>query len=640
MEIEPAKLAKMRVIFALRRISPQMQNDVLSGGGAARLGIEVSHPVALPGDVTIDRATLFSFLQKVADGEVLPPEIACADGTTLAVQAKIEGDAVVLSYHKNATRFPAAILLSADAERRRAAGSDLLRMNTLTLANRNAFEQLIGKPEITHEDFFAASSILIASPEAFAAELRGRAESGKLSLSDFLPKHDQYWANLFAARGQSATLAEFISAELGAERRAVFARDPVSGLETASLSFAAPELIPHEIAASVDGDTLLASMKHLLESGDPFALAGAFDVCADRVGNDDRFAGMGDALLGRLFDDTKRLKRELVPYTAAFVVASAHLAQHQVFQREPVFWRRVAAASHAALITRSLGEAPDDNEELVKWAMQIVGKTYYLSVVRDAMDEPRWRPDWIAPRFLAADLYGRVAGAKQRVASGNVPASWTQKIDKATEWLHEERAFLAANFPSIAQGTLPISNQSAPPGTPVADLYDALIREPTAENLIRLTPIVYSFGFEARAREAALEVMQALRTEARPADIEILERVLGLAACIGAQNRDAGLAEVSAHICLERLALAGNDEFVLPAATILVEAAAANTDRTQAVATLAKRLESLAYVSHPTALEELLEILDILRSIDPVLATQLGRARATARLGLSAAPAA
>lgn len=51
----------------------------------------------------------------------------------------------------------------------------------------------------------------------------------------------------------------------------------------------------------------------------------------------------------------------------------------------------------------------------------------------------------------------------------------------------------------------------------------------------------------------------------------------------------------------------------------MIEAAAANKDRGQAIAALAKRLESLAYVSQPVVLEELLEILRILRSIDPDL---------------------
>jgi hypothetical protein len=65
----------------------------------------------------------------------------------------------------------------------------------------------------------------------------------------------------------------------------------------------------------------------------------------------------------------------------------------------------------------------------------------------------------------------------------------------------------------------------------------------------------------------------------------------------------------------------------------MLECAAANADHEQAMATLARRLENLGFVSPPSVLNELLQILGILREINEHLGKLLGRAIATARLG-------
>jgi hypothetical protein len=39
-------------------------------------------------------------------------------------------------------------------------------------------------------------------------------------------------------------------------------------------------------------------------------------------------------------------------FAAAFIIATAHLAMHDVLRRQPVYWRRLVAASHASLIVR------------------------------------------------------------------------------------------------------------------------------------------------------------------------------------------------------------------------------------------------------------------------------------------------
>jgi len=285
------------------------------------------------------------------------------------------------------------------------------------------------------------------------------------------------------------------------------------------------------------------------------------------------------------------------------------------------------------LLDRAVGEASEEGTSLLNWAMQRAGRSYYLSVVNDAHVEPRWRPDWIDARYLAADVYGRLAAAKARLSADAVPQGWTEKLAKAEAWIVAERVVLATTYPAILQGAAPVSEAKPIPGTPVADLYDTLIREPTAENLLMLTPVVWAFGFWPEAREAVLAVVQSLRSQTGQSDPDATERALGLAACIAALTRDNDLGELVSQICVERAAALQRDDVFLATVTIMLECAAANPNHEQAISTLARRLENLGFVSLPSVLNELLQLLGTLREINEPLGKLLGRAIATARLG-------
>jgi hypothetical protein len=64
------------------------------------------------------------------------------------------------------------------------------------------------------------------------------------------------------------------------------------------------------------------------------------------------------------------------------------------------------------------------------------------------------------------------------------------------------------------------------------------------------------------------------------------------------------------------------------------------TDRKEALATLARRLENLAFVAPAAALPDALDIFRVLQSINEDLRPLLSRAIATARLGMPTVAAA
>jgi hypothetical protein len=431
----------------------------------------------------------------------------------------------------------------------------------------------------------------------------------------------------------SDKLSEFLLKELAAERAARIAEDAAVSVDVLSLTFGGPELVPVDAMRSIDLDVLLAGLKQLRDHADPVALAGVFDICADHAIDDGRFIEVGDSILDRLTIDPKRLRNELTTFAMTFVFATTYLAEHETLRKQPVFWRRIAAASHASLVTRILGPGEDDEISLLKWATGLKGKTFYLSVVNDAYVEPRWRPDWISPDFLAADIYGRLLGSVQRLGD-SAPSSWSQKLSEAQSSMVANVPPMAHTFPGPLQGWSPAPTEMPAPDTPIGKMFEELAQSPTVNNFLQFLQLVYSYGFPNEARHSVLKAIQTLREEIASVPPDFAQAALDLAAFIAARNHDIELADNVAAVALERLVATQDVERLFPTVSVVLECAAAAKDRNEALATLARRLENIAFVVSPELLLEALDSFRILQSVNPDLAPYLARAIATARLGL------
>jgi hypothetical protein len=189
---------------------------------------------------------------------------------------------------------------------------------------------------------------------------------------------------------------------------------------------------------------------------------------------------LGDEIIDKLLSEPTRLFEELTTFATAYIVASTYLAKHEELRQQPVFWRRLAAAAHAALATRILG--PQD-DPLFDWAMGLVGKTFYLSALNDAHIEPRWKPDWITPSFLAADIYGRLLQAVQRLGEA-APPSWCKKIEDAKDAVNKDVPPYAHAFPSLLQGRRVNLSEMPLPDTRMGETFVEFAAKPTVESVL------------------------------------------------------------------------------------------------------------------------------------------------------------
>ena len=157
---------------------------------------------------------------------------------------------------------------------------------------------------------------------------------------DVLPDDDRYWNHLLPPVAGSTTLADYIGQELNAAWRDGLEADPVRALHGLAITFAAPELVPRASLQSLDADAAAKAIDAVSKVDDPFSLVGAFEICADRAAQDQRFVALGDRLLDSLFGDMQRLTGACALFGAIFVITTAHFATHETLQRRPVCLER------------------------------------------------------------------------------------------------------------------------------------------------------------------------------------------------------------------------------------------------------------------------------------------------------------
>ncbi|MBI2753579.1 MAG: hypothetical protein HYX46_08730 [Betaproteobacteria bacterium] len=368
---------------------------------------------------------------------------------------------------------------------------------------------------------------------------------------------------------------------------------------------------------------------------------GAFELCADWISEHPDFSDSGDRLLDRLFGDLKRLETACGMFGAALVLSVAKIAEDDKLNAKPAFWRRLAAASHALLVVRACGVTEIDHKELIQWAMRQSGKAFFLSVFSDFKTDPQWRPEWIDPHFLLADVCGRAIGAYTRIPKDKTPASWTERIEQLRAWIGDRQYELLTHLPAVMEGArrtmLPVISEMQD----IGELYAVLMREPSLDNMLRMTPAIHAFGPPREITQSLHKVIAIIRADSSTDEEGLLANGIKLLSHIAALLQDTRLANAVAEACLERLAMNERPETVIETIYRLLECSAAETDEAAARLFLSRNLEQLCYtIAKAELLAEIAAWIEELKLISPELNCALGRALAIAKLGASRSAAA
>ncbi|WP_155888549.1 hypothetical protein [Inquilinus limosus] len=631
---------RARVLFTLDKLSSELQRDVLKDlETVKRWDIPTRRTMRLSEDLTVQWESLLSVFRAAVDG--LPaPSLLDEGNNELSVTASIDSQgAGFLEVGRHRFRFSHAVLMSGSPKRRLRELERIFDSVTIHSGLQDELRRIVGGHDFGLDEFVAVAEALASSPEEFQARLSEETSTRQPTLGEILPADGRHWDNLTVPPTKSDALADFIREELASEWTARVDRNPTSAFRSIALTFSAPTLVPHNLFEALDNETKKRILEEALLLDDHFSLIGAFELCADWVADDPEFSELGERLLVRLFGDLEWLEIACGMFGAALVLTVAKIAKDEKVNARPAFWRRLAAASHALLLVRTFGVSKIDHKSLIQWSLQEAGQSYFLSVFCDFRTDPQWRPEWIDPRILLADVCGRAIGVFARIPKEQIPPAWAERIDKLRAWVSEEHYQLLTVLPAIMEGArrphLPIVSEMQD----IGELYEELMQEPTVDHLLSMRLAIPAFGPPREIVESLHKLVGIIRSDSSADPEGRLADALTLLGHVAALLQDTTLANAVAEACIERLVIEERRETAIEAIYRFLECSAAEAERVAANSFLSRKLEQLCYtIKNPELLAEVATWIGELKLVSPELRFTVGRALAIAKLGaLSAA---
>jgi hypothetical protein len=637
----PPDRALLRMLFALQRLPVSLISAILEDQElVARFKVPSSpRRLQLTPTASVERDALLTAFRDAADAGSANVCIQVED-QSLEVVVRIDHDGGgTLEVPGHRVRYAHVGLWLNDVERRRQVLAQILSQHTVTREFRRQLENLVESPNFGPDTLVEASQILNSSPEEFLHRLSSAASTkSQFDEADFLPEDERHWDNITAVPTSSKTLARYVNEELRSERQEQLAQNPVGAFEMLSLQFSAQESVPHDWFEVQDVALVLQCVEQALQFEDPFGLVGAFEICARNFVRDPRLVEMGARLLERLFSDKPRMLGRCASFGAIFILSTARLAMHARTRDRPVYWRRFSAATHAALVVRAVIDGlPDD---IFPKAMKMRQDSYMLSVYAEMRESPRWKPEWIDPNSLAADVYGRAIQAVQRIPDSELPSSWVEPLAQAAEWIAELGTARHAFFPSLTQGERLVEPLPVPDDVTaqLMEFAQVIKEHPTPDDLNRLVHLIEMVGVTPELVEGVRDPIRRILVENRK-NPDQFPALLTLSGRMAVLSRDAGLAEAVATELLQAAQSAPDGIPVFISVIRLLECAAADPDVVRSRETLTNRLEYLAgVVPVGKAALRLMLALKSLRRAHSDFAPMLSRAQHIAKLATSQIP--
>ncbi len=481
---------------------------------------------------------------------------------------------------------------------------------------------------LTDPEFVELMTALGATPEALREQLRKPKELGPDTL---IPDDQAYYDRLIAPFKGEFELKGYIRDDLGEARAALFRRHPKRALRRMAFAALWQPLIPFDLLSSLNaGDVSV-----LLEAEDPFSLLFGFELCRHLLPRDTAFADLGAAFLSKLLDEDKGSIRRCTLFSAVAIIATINLRPRAKASDAPLFWVRLAALSHAGVLTDALTRLSDPTEFL-RWSAENFYPDYNWHGVIDRRDAPRWNPDWIDPDQVYAELVGRVGIALQMTPEAARPPAWVSAFDAALNHLQQSKRGLAPLFP----GPFDDFQDGAAPSWP-PELLAAVEEKLRNAAALSEVPELFALVNSTLPSDSVLENIQRILNQPFESvamkDWPSLD-YLRASAQIAGISRSVPVATAVINHCLFRVREAGSGDSVTDLFFVMVESCAAHSDPVEHRRLVGTCAANMCFAGRDAeALGQLDVIFDCLERRDERLIPSLARARAINRVKRAAA---
>jgi len=524
-------------------------------------------------------------------------------------------------------RFDDADWLSASLTTRQKALRRVLAATPLMDSEEAYWKTAVKMVPLRDRAYFDLKTALGGTPESLRQELQ---KPQGLVVGNLMPDAPEYYRRLIAPLGDSKDLQGFIDNELLATRRSLLKRQPRIALRRMAYTGLWQCLVPFELLASLKA----ADVSFLLDAEDPFSLVFCFELCCKLFPRDGGFVDLGTSVLEKLLNPDASVRRCHV-YSALALISGANLRRAAKAPDAPVYWVRLAALTHAGVLADALYRGVEDADGFFEWSKKRFLQNYRWYGLVDLREAPRWRPEWINPDHLHAELLGRINGALQGIESDDRPHPWISAIEAALTKLFEAGEGPLAFFPG------PFDDFEGRPGPdPIPEPFQGVLAQMQSAASFRDMGALFAVAYTIRLPQGVLADVERLLDRALDEPlVEDHERpFLHLCAHIAGAGRSETIGKLVIHRCLYAARTAGSPEEVAALFGIAVEACATQADPAKHRTLVGTTAAQFGFaVEDPSKLVYLPVLFDMLGARDEKLIPALARANATAQTRLLAA---
>lgn len=533
---------------SLQLMPPLVRHDLLADRSLARrFGVKTERIIAFGGaGISFHRSSLFAAVRRAATQPARTVTIVDQSGTSWAIATSTNRGTPSVILRADRRLVHAAPLILVTHNKRARSRFAAVEIATHNLPKREAaqWRALVGKRPLKDDELDKFVSDCVNTPVGMHASIRQLLSAPKIAVEDLVPKSEVYYERLVGRVDGQQSVIEYIDQILPSHIASLITGRKREGLRWALLLGAHPQVADVIDKVGVPTPSARETLKWAA-TADVFSRATLFELFL-RPRFSKRPIGSEIRALLAIFCGTGKAERydQFELASIAFTVVYGEFARCGLLVEKPVFWRRLAALAHSALIVRSVMAEEKDLKKFIDWMKGTRPITFTLQCSAELRSDPRWLPHFVFAHQLKQECYGRVLAR----------ATVNESVAKA---FRMHKALLGSQPNSVKSQVEPLLGGLPGPlegNVPPRDPIPAELLRAIRTRLADSSPSISSFGQllniallvqipqdVADAAAAALKRAQhRIDTEGRPE--QLYSCLLGLAS-VAAVTRSRALAE-------------------------------------------------------------------------------------------------
>ena len=271
---------------------------------------------------------------------------------------------------------------------------------------REKWAAIMSGRSLTADEVNAFTLDINATPTGVRAAIASTLQDENMPFDVLVPRSLVYFERLIGQSGEQTTISQYADEVLKGHMEQLLGWDPEEGMKQCLLLCGHPRIVEVLAQANWRFETYPAVVDWSALAGDAIARGAITELSilwADSIG--EVTAGL-TAVVDALMDDQDNEQFEII--SALFIMVYGQLAHTKILSGTPLFWRRLAALSHAALIARCLNPTKGHLAEIAASFKKVRSHLFGLQLYADLRSGPRWQAQMVMADQLKNEFIGRL----------------------------------------------------------------------------------------------------------------------------------------------------------------------------------------------------------------------------------------